>query len=148
MLYLSLKVLHLLAVISWMAGLLYLPRLFIYHHSVSVGGEASDTFKVMEYRLSRYIMSPAMMVSWAAGLSLIYFGGHNPFQDIWLILKLLTVATMTWVHIVYLRYVKQFGDDLRPKTTRYFRVLNEAPTLLMIGIIIFVVFKPFGVLYS
>ncbi|MEO0412915.1 MAG: CopD family protein [Pseudomonadota bacterium] len=142
MLYLSLKVLHLLAVISWMAGMLYMPRLFVYHHGAAVGGDASETFKIMERKLAKLIMRPALVVMWLAGLALIWVQGHNVLTDIWLITKLLAVVGMTSVHMMYLRFIRAFEADERPKTGRYFRVLNEVPTLLMILVLIMVVFKP------
>lgn len=142
MLYLSLKVLHLLAVISWMAGMLYMPRLFVYHHGVAAGGEASETFKIMERKLAKLIMRPALLVTWGAGLALIWVQGFDVLSDIWLITKILAVVGMTWVHMMYLRFIREFEADKRPKTGRYFRVLNEVPTLLMILVLIMVVFKP------
>jgi len=146
MLYFSLKSLHLVAVMSWMAGMLYMPRLFVYHHGVAVGGDASETFKVMERKLAKLIMMPALLVTWAAGLSLFFVQGISLLQSPWMALKLLSVLAMTYVHMMYLKYVRAFAADDRPKTEKYFRVLNEAPTVLMIVIVILVVFKPgFGV---
>lgn len=146
MLYLSLKSLHIVAVISWMAGMLYMPRLFVYHHGVAAGSEASETFKVMEHKLSKLIMAPALVVTWIAGLSLVAVQGHAIAQSPWFVLKLVCVLLMTWVHMLYLKYRRAFAADDRPKTPKFFRFLNEAPTLLMIAVVVLVVFKPsFGV---
>ena len=146
MLYLSLKALHLVAVISWMAGMLYMPRLFVYHHGVPIGSESSETFKVMERKLAKIIMMPALIVTWVAGLSLLFVQAIDLLGSPWMAMKLLAVLAMTWVHMVYLKYLRLFAGDARPKTAKFFRVLNEAPTLLMILIVVLVVFKPgFGI---
>ncbi|MEM6683031.1 MAG: protoporphyrinogen oxidase HemJ [Pseudomonadota bacterium] len=142
MLYYSLKSLHLIAVMSWMAGMLYMPRLFVYHHKVNVGGDASETFKVMEHKLAKLIMRPAMLVTWIAGLSLLYVQGIDLAGNPWMAIKLLSVLAMTYVHMMYLKYIREFAADERPKTEKFFRVLNEGPTLLMVIIVVMVVFKP------
>lgn len=142
MLYLALKSFHLVAVISWMAGMLYLPRLFIYHHSKPVGSDASETFKIMERRLAKGIMMPALIATWVAGLSLLAVQGPAVLHSPWMALKLLAVLAMTWIHMKYLGYLRQFAADERPRTPRFFRILNEGPTVLMIVIVILVVFKP------
>lgn len=135
------KALHVIAIISWMAGLLYLPRLFVYHAVEPVGSEASERFKVMERRLFRFIMRPAMIVAWVAGLWLAWssFG----FRGGWLHAKLLFVVLLTIHHEMQGRWLREFADDRRLHPQRFFRIQNEIPTLLMIGIVIFVVVKPF-----
>lgn len=134
------KALHVIAVISWMAGKLYLPRLFVYHCTAEVGSIQSETFKVMERRLLRVIMTPAMIVSWAAGLVLIsYQGGAIG----WLHAKLLLVVGMSAVHGAMAVWVKAFAQDRNTRPQRFFRIANEVPTLLMIVIVILVIVKPF-----
>jgi protoporphyrinogen IX oxidase len=135
------KALHVVAVISWMAGLLYLPRLFVYHAVETVGSEASERFKVMEYRLFRFIMRPAMIVSWLAGLWLAWSSFR--FMGGWLHAKLLFVALLTLHHEFQGKWLREFALDQRLHSQRFFRFQNEAPTLLMIGIVIFVIVKPF-----
>jgi putative membrane protein len=138
---LYLKALHVIAVISWMAGLLYLPRLFVYHAAEPVGSEISERFKVMEYRLYRYIMTPAMMIAWVAGLWLAWssFG----FRGGWLHAKLLLIVLLTLHHVFQGRWLKDFAADGRGRSQRFYRFQNEVPTLLMIGIVILVIVKPF-----
>ena len=135
------KAIHVIAVIAWMAGLLYLPRLFVYHSDAAVGSELSDTFKVMERRLLKVIMAPAMMVSWTLGLWLAYssFG----FSGGWLWAKLLAVVGLTAVHVVFSRAQRGFEADRREHSARYWRAMNEVPTVLMIAAVIFVIVKPF-----
>lgn len=135
------KALHVVAVISWMAGLLYLPRLFVYHAVEAVGSEASERFKVMEYRLFRFIMRPAMIVSWLAGLWLAWSSFR--FMGGWLHAKLLFVVLLTVHHEFQGKWLREFAGDQRVHSQRFFRFQNEAPTLLMIGIVIFVIVKPF-----
>lgn len=140
--YLWLKSLHLLAVISWMAGLLYLPRLFVYHTKVQGGSETSEMFKVMERRLYRYIMTPAMIVSWVVGLILIF--GYTGLQGQgWLHAKLVLVVAMSAAHGAMGRWLRDFANDRNAKSERFFRISNEVPTLLMIGIVVLAVVKPF-----
>lgn len=141
-LYLWVKAVHVIAVISWMAGLLYLPRLFIYHTETGVGSAQAETFKVMEQRLYRFIMNPAMGVSWVCGLWLSWsaFG----FQGGWLHVKLLAVVFLTAAHFYFGGFVRKFGSDEVTKTTGYWRLMNEIPTLLMIVIVIMVIVKPFA----
>jgi protoporphyrinogen IX oxidase len=138
--YAWIKALHVIAIISWMAGLLYLPRLFVYHAEVGPGAQ-SDLFKKMERRLLRFIMVPAMLVSWASGLYLAYAAGF--FSSGWFHGKLLAVALMTGVHFYDGYLVRAFAEDRKPHSSKFFRFYNEAPTLLMIAIVIFVVVKPF-----
>ena len=135
------KALHVLAIISWMAGLLYLPRLFVYHASTQVGSVQSETFKVMERRLLKAIMNPAMIVSWGAGLWLGWYA--SLFSAGWFHGKLALVILMSAVHGMLARHVRNFAADRNVKAPVYFRVLNEIPTLLMVGIVILVIVKPF-----
>lgn len=139
--YLWFKALHIMAVIAWMAGLFYLPRLFIYHHDKAPGSESSETFKVMEMRLYRFIMNPAMMMAWGFGL-FIAWQGHW-FTAGWLHVKLAAVIALTVGHVYFGRAARAFGRDERPLTSRHWRMLNEVPALLMIVIVIMAVVKPF-----
>ena len=139
--YLYLKALHIIAVISWMAGMLYLPRLFVYHVDAATGSVQSETFKVMERRLLKAIMTPAMIVSWLAGLALAYKG--HWFAAPWFDIKLALVLAMTAVHGLLSRWVKDFAADRNRHTGKFFRIVNEIPTLLMIVIVILATVKPF-----
>jgi protoporphyrinogen IX oxidase len=140
--YLWLKALHIIAVISWMAGLLYLPRLMIYHCAAEKGSQQSGTFKVMERRLLKAIMNPAMIVSWVLGLYLAFV--HVGFAgNYWLHAKLVLVLAMSGAHGYQARWVREFAEDRNTRTHRFYRVANEVPTLLMIGIVILAVVKPF-----
>ena len=136
-----LKAFHIIAVIAWMAGMLYLPRLFVYHCEADVGSIQSETFKVMERRLLRAIINPAMILTWVLGLWLAYQGGW--FKAPWLHAKLLLVILMSGVHGMLSRYVKDFAADKRRKSQKFFRIINEVPTVLMILIVILAVVKPF-----
>jgi len=136
-----LKAFHIIAAIAWMAGMLYLPRLFVYHCEADVGSIQSETFKVMERRLLRAIINPAMILTWVLGLWLAYQGGW--FKAPWLHAKLLLVILMSGVHGMLSRYVKDFAADRRRKSQKFFRIINEVPTVLMILIVILVVVKPF-----
>jgi protoporphyrinogen IX oxidase len=140
-LYLWLKALHIIAIIAWMAGMLYLPRLFVYHCEAAVGSVQSETFKVMERRLLRAIINPAMIASWALGLWLAWSG--NFLSAPWLHGKLVLVLAMSAVHGMLARWTKDFGADRNRHSQRFFRIMNEVPTLLMIGIVVLVVIKPF-----
>jgi putative membrane protein len=135
------KTLHVLAVISWMAGLLYLPRLFVYHAGVAAGSEQDRLFQVMEYRLYRYIMRPAMIVTWITGLWLAWssFG----FRGGWLHVKLALVVALSAHHGFQGLWLRSFAAGTNTRAGRFFRIQNEVPTLLMIGIVIFVIVKPF-----
>jgi putative membrane protein len=138
--FLWIKALHVIAIIAWMAALLYLPRLFVYHAAVGPGPQ-SELFKKMEQRLTRYIMAPAMGVAWLAGLALIHFGEYRGAG--WLHAKLALVVLLTAAHF-YLGYqTRVFGRDENRRDARFFRILNEVPTVLMIGIVILVIVKPF-----
>ena len=140
-LYLWIKALHIIAVISWMAGLFYMPRLFIYHTDAEPGSVQSETFKVMERRLLKVIMNPAMMVTWLLGLYLAWdlYG----FQGGWLHAKIAMVVALTGVHMLFSRAVRDLAADRPRRSARYWRVWNEAPTVLMIAIVILVIVKPF-----
>lgn len=141
MLYFWIKALHVIAVIAWMAALLYLPRLLVYHCAAPVGSDQSETFKVMERRLLKAIGTPAMIVAWLAGLYLVYEGGWITAG--WLHAKLALVIALSAVHGFQARWVRQFAADANTHTARFYRFMNEVPTLLMIGIVICVVVKPF-----
>lgn len=139
--YLWIKAVHVMAVMAWMAGMFYLPRLFVYHADAKPGSELSETFKVMERRLIRAIMTPALILSWVLGLIMAYDG--NLFLQHWFHAKLLLVAGMTGVHL-YLAHCRiEFATDSNRRGNKFYRVLNEVPTLLMIGIVILVILKPF-----
>ena len=142
MLYEVLKALHIVAVIAWMAGLLYLPRLFVYHCSQAAGSAASETFKVMERRLLKGIMRPAMYGTWGFGLWLGLKGGW--FSDVsWLWLKGLLVLALTVYHYQLDAWRKAFEIDANRRSSRFFRMMNELPTVLLLGILALVVLKPF-----
>ena len=139
--YLWVKAIHVIAVISWMAGLLYLPRLFVYHCTVTPGSETSETFKIMERRLLKAIMTPAMILAWALGLIMAVEGGL--VAQPWFHVKLLAVVGMTLSHLFLNRCKNRFATDRNVHTEKFYRVLNEVPTLLMIAIVIMVILKPF-----
>ncbi|AJD43347.1 hypothetical protein RGR602_CH04051 [Rhizobium gallicum bv. gallicum R602sp] len=140
-LYLWIKALHIIAVISWMAGLFYMPRLFIYHTDAEPGSAQSETFKIMERRLLNVIMNPAMMLTWVFGLYLAW--SVYGFQGGWLHAKLALVVLLSGVHMFFSRAVDAFARDENRRSARYWRFMNEAPTLLMILIVILAVVKPF-----
>jgi protoporphyrinogen IX oxidase len=135
------KALHVIAVISWMAGMLYLPRLFVYHCEAEKGSPQSETFKVMERRLLKAIINPAMIVTWLAGLYLVW-AGHFYLSG-WFHAKFLLVLILSAVHGFFARCVKDFATDGNRRSQRFYRIINEVPTLLMIGIVILVIVKPF-----
>jgi putative membrane protein len=141
MLYLWLKAFHVTAIIAWMAGMLYLPRLFVYHSEAPKGSPQSETFKVMERRLLKAIINPAMIAAWVLGLYLAYDGGW--FRAGWLHGKLALVIAMSAVHGLYARWVKDFAADRNTRPARFYRLWNEVPTLLLVGIVILVIVKPF-----
>lgn len=138
-----LKVVHILAIISWMAGLFYLPRLFVYHVENKKKIELTQVFKVMEGRLLRAIMRPAAAVSVVAGALLIHVGGWDQSMPIWLWLKLLLVLGMVAFHGLLERHAVSLREGRETKNGRYFRIINEVPTVLLIGIVILVIIKPF-----
>jgi putative membrane protein len=135
------KALHVVAVISWMAALLYLPRLFVYHVGVAPGSEASETFKVMERRLLKAIATPAMAVTWLAGLTLVWQGGWATSG--WFHAKFALVFALSGFHGALSRYVRDFAADANTRSARFYRLANEVPTVLMITIVILVIVKPF-----
>jgi protoporphyrinogen IX oxidase len=135
------KALHVIAVISWMAGMLYLPRLFVYHCDAEIGSKQSETFKVMERRLLKAIINPAMVLTWLLGLYLAWTG--HWFSAGWLHVKLLLVIVLSAIHGFFARCVRDFAADRNPRSQKFYRIINEVPTLLMIGIVILVVVKPF-----
>ena len=139
--YLWFKALHVLTIIAWMVGMLYLPRLMVYHAAVGPGTPQAETFKVMERRLYRGILTPSMLAAWATGLWIAYEGGW--FRAHWLHGKLLLVVLMTGVHGILGANLRRFANDANAKSPTYFRVINEVPTVLLIGIVILVVVKPF-----
>ncbi|MEQ8824111.1 MAG: protoporphyrinogen oxidase HemJ [Filomicrobium sp.] len=135
------KAVHVIAVIAWMAGMLYLPRLFVYHADSEVGSQQSETFKLMEYRLTTIIMNPAMIVAWVLGVWLAWQGDF--FSDGWFHGKLLLVIAMSAVHGMLSASVRRFAEDKNTRSAKYWRMMNEVPTLLMFGIVILVIVKPF-----
>lgn len=139
--YAVIKALHIISVISWMAGLLYLPRLFVYHAQATAGSDVSETLKVMERRLLRAIMNPAMIASWLFGLTMAFELGA--WDQGWLHAKLGLVAAMTVMHMMMGRWRKDFEADCNTRSHKFYRFANEVPTLLMIVIVIVVVVKPF-----
>ena len=139
--YLLFKALHLIAIISWMAGLLYLPRIFVYHAETK-NDEVKNTFKVMERRLFVYIMNPAMILSWLFGLILIHSIGIKSFSEFWLIAKIVLVLLLTFYHFFLFNCLNNFSLDRNERSSKFFRVINEVPTVLLIVIIFLVVFKP------
>ena len=139
--YAWIKALHVIAVIAWMAGMLYLPRLFVYHVDAARGYDKSETFKVMERRLLRAIINPAMIVTWAAGLWLGWYG--FAFQAGWLHAKIVLVLILSGVHGYLSASVRKFAEDRNEKSSRHWRIVNEVPTILMILIVILVIVKPF-----
>ena len=134
-----LKSLHIFSVIAWMAGLLYLPRIFMYHADTNIAKETSETFKVMEKKLFSIIMTPALIFTWVSGLSMTHYLGF----DIWLIIKLFFVILLTIYHFLCRKWFKDFAIDNNQITSKFFRITNEIPAIFLIAIIILVVFKPF-----
>ena len=140
--YLLFKSLHLIAVISWMAGLLYLPRIFVYHVENSEKKETTEIFEVMEKRLYLYIMRPAMILSWFFGIILIYINGIDIFSQLWMHIKLGLVVLLTIYHEYLGTCLKSLKLKTNTKTSKFFRIINEVPTILLIFIIFIVIFKP------
>ena len=143
MLYLWFKALHVISIIAWMAGLLYLPRLYIYHCGVAAGSEASETFKVMERRLLHAIMNPAMIASYIFAVGMLWLE-PGWLRQPWMHIKLLLVVALTIMHILEARWRQDFAADANLRPTRFYRIANEVPTLLMMGIVIAVIVKPFS----
>ncbi len=140
-LYLFFKSLHLIAVISWMAGLLYLPRIFVYH-SESKDISQKTVFKTMERRLYNYIMMPAMMLSWLFGVLLIHSLGFSVFAELWMQIKIIAVVILTYYHFTLGKYLNDFAIDNNQKTSKFYRIYNEIPTLILIVVVFVVIFKP------
>ena len=140
--YLWLKAFHIIAVVAWMAGLFYLPRLFVYHRETKPGSEISQTFKIMERRLLWAIMYPAMAMSWVLGLALAWVTGAIADWPIWFIVKFSAVIALTGFHIWLTSVCERLARDERPYTAQFFRAINEIPTLLLIVIVIMAVVKP------
>ena len=141
-LYFFLKSLHLIAVISWMAGLLYLPRIFVYHVENYEKKEATEIFKIMEKKLYFYIMFPAMILSWVFGLILIFLIGFSNLAFLWLQLKLILVLLLSFYHFYLGSCLKDLSIDKNIKSSKFFRIINEIPTILLVIIIFIVIYKP------
>ena len=139
--YLLFKSLHLIAVISWMAGLLYLPRIFVYHSEANHESQ-KNIFKTMERKLYNYIMMPAMLLSWLFGILLIHNIGFSVFLELWMQIKIFVVIILTYYHFTLGRYLNDFANNNNQKTSRFFRIYNEIPTIILIVVIFVVVFKP------
>jgi len=135
------KAFHVIAVISWMAGMLYLPRLFVYHCDAEIGSKQSETFKVMERRLLKAIINPAMILTWLLGLYLVW-AGHWYLAG-WFHAKFLLVLLLSGVHGFFTRCVRDFANDRNTRSQKFYRIINEVPTLIMVGIVILVIVKPF-----
>ena len=134
-----LKTIHIFSVIAWMAGLLYLPRIFMYHSNKEIKKDTSETFKIMERKLFNIIMTPAFILTWLSGLSMIHYLGI----DTWLILKIFFVVLLTGYHFVCRKWLKDFANNSNSRKSNFFRITNEIPAIFLIVIIILVVFKPF-----
>ena len=141
-LYLLFKSLHLISVISWMAGLLYLPRIFVYHSENNSEIKTSEIFKIMEKKLYFYIMTPAMALSWIFGLLLIHTTGFQQLAQTWLILKIVFVVILTAYHFYLGNILNQFKLDQNERSHKFYRYINEIPTILLILIVFVVIFKP------
>ncbi len=139
--YLLFKSLHLIAVISWMAGLLYLPRIFVYHAEANHDSQKT-VFKTMERKLYNYIMMPAMLLSWLFGFLLIHSIGFGVFSELWMQIKTVSVVILTYYHFLLGKYLGDFAVDSNNKTSKFFRIINEIPTIILIVVIFVVVFKP------
>ena len=140
--YLLFKSLHLIAIISWMAGLLYLPRIFVYHVENINDQNSKNIFKTMEKKLYFYIMMPAMILSWIFGLLLIHNLGFSVFNELWMQIKIILVIFLTFYHLYLGRCLMDFKNDQNTKTSKFFRIINEVPTVLLILIVFIVIFKP------
>ena len=140
-LYLFFKSIHLIAVISWLAGLLYLPRIYVYHAEADHESQ-KKVFKIMERKLYNYIMMPAMLLSWVFGFLLIFNIGFSVFLELWMQIKIIAVIILTYYHYTLGRYLDDFAIDQNQKSSRFFRIYNEIPTIILIVVIFIVVFKP------
>lgn len=141
MLYLWLKALHVIAVIAWMASLLYLPRLMVYHSEAEPGSKECETFKIMERRLLRFIANPAMIATWVFGIALMLEGEH--YRAGWMQAKFVLVLVLSALHGLNAKWTKDFAADRNRRPARFYRVMNEVPALLMVAIVILVIVKPF-----
>ena len=139
--YLLFKSLHLIAVISWMAGLLYLPRIFVYH-SEAFHDSQKQVFKTMERKLYNYIMMPAMVLSWLFGILLIHSLGFNIFLEPWMQIKIVSVLILTYYHFILGRYLQDFATGNNVRSSKFYRIINEVPTIILIVVVFIVVFKP------
>ena len=139
MLFNILKTIHIFSVIAWMAGLLYLPRIFVYHSDKDIKNETSETFKIMEKKLFNIIMMPAFIVTWISGFSMVYYVG----LDTWLFMKIFFVLLLTIYHFICRKWLLDFANDNNKIKSKFFRITNEIPAFILILIIILVVFKPF-----
>ena len=140
-LYLLFKSLHLISVISWMAGLLYLPRIFVYHSEADHDSQRK-IFKIMEKKLYNYIMMPAMLLSWLFGVLLIHNLGFSVFSELWMQIKMILVVILSFYHFTLGRYLRDFAMDNNQKTSKFFRIFNEIPTIILIVVIFVAIFKP------
>ena len=140
-LYLLFKSLHLIAVISWMAGLLYLPRIFVYHSEANHESQ-KDVFKVMERKLYNYIMMPAMLLSYLFGVLLIHSLGFEVFAELWMQIKTISVVILTYYHFLLGKYLNDFAIDMNKRSSKFYRIINEVPTIILIVVVFVVVFKP------
>ena len=139
--YLWIKAFHIVAVIAWMAGMLYLPRLFVYHAGAAIGSEQAETFKIMEQRLLRFIMTPAMIVTWLLGIYLVLHGQF--LAATWFHIKIALVLLMTIMHGLFSHWARDFTHDRNPRSAKFYRIANEIPTAILILIVILAVVKPF-----
>ena len=139
--YLLLKSLHLIAVISWMAGLLYLPRIFVYHSEANHESQ-KDVFKTMERKLYNYIMMPAMLLSWLFGVLLIHSLGFAVFAELWMQIKTIAVVILTYYHFLLGKYLNDFAINDNKRSSKFYRIINEVPTIILIVVVFVVVFKP------
>ena len=140
-LYLLFKSLHLIAVISWMAGLLYLPRIFVYHSDAEDDSQ-KKVFKIMERKLYNYIMMPAMLLSWLFGILLLHSLGFGIFSELWMQIKIASVIILTYYHFTLGKYLSDFAVNNNQKTSKFFRIYNEIPTIILIVVIFVAIFKP------
>ena len=140
-LYLLFKSLHLISVISWMAGLLYLPRIFVYHAEADEDSQ-KKVFKIMERKLYNFIMMPAMLLSWLFGVLLVHSLGFSIFSELWMQLKTALVVILTFYHFLLGKYLREFALDNNTKPSKYFRIINEVPTIILIVVVFLVIFKP------
>ena len=140
--YLLFKSLHLISVISWMAGLLYLPRIFVYHSEKVNQKNVSETFKIMEKKLMNFIMMPAMILSWFFGTGLVLITGSSSFGTLWLTIKIILVLILTFYHLFLNYCVVQFSNNKNKYSSRFYRFINEIPTILLILVVFIVIYKP------